>query len=317
MSITVEHLTKTYGEQPALDDISFSIPKGEIVGFLGPNGAGKSTTMKILTGYLPSESGKASICGISVDDDPFEVKKKTGYLPESNPLYPDMYVRESLSFTAGIYHLKDARARIEEMIRLTGLTPESKKKIGALSKGYRQRVGLAQALLHDPEVLILDEPTSGLDPNQLADIRNLIRQLGKDKTVLFSTHIMQEVQALCDRVLIISRGKIVADDRLSRLQQDAGGARLRIEFGEPVTATLLSGIAGVSAVNPITPYCWSLATSLPDAVKKSLWQLALQNNLNIVSLQSEKPLLEEIFRKLTTEDNSQKTKASSGPDHSS
>lgn len=302
MSIQVEHLSKVYGAQKALDDVSFSIPKGEIVGFLGPNGAGKSTTMKILTGYLPSTSGTARISGIDLDRSPLEAKRKTGYLPESNPLYPDMYVRESLLFAAGAYGIRHPRGRVEEMIRLTGLAPESTKKIGALSKGYRQRVGLAQALLHDPEVLILDEPTSGLDPNQLDEIRQLIRRMGTDKTVLFSTHIMQEVQALCDRVIIIHQGKIVRDDRLDRLT--AGGAgemRLRIEFGETVDEDLLGGIPEVAAVSRLGPFSWSLTTVSPDAVKKSLWQLALQNNLNIVSLQSEKPLLEEIFRKLTTQ----------------
>lgn len=314
MSISVTHLRKTYGEQHALDDISFSISKGEIVGFLGPNGAGKSTTMKILTGYLPSTEGETRICGLSVEKDPLEVKRKTGYLPESNPLYPEMYVRESLAFTAGIYKLKNAHSRIEEMIRLTGLSPESHKKIGALSKGYRQRVGLAQALLHDPEVLILDEPTSGLDPNQLTDIRRLIRHLARDKTVLFSTHIMQEVAALCDRVIIISHGKIVADDRLSRLQQGTGEARIQIEFSEPVSESLLTGIEGVTAVTPIPPLSWRVEASAPEAVKKRLWQLALQNNLNIVSLQSEKPQLEEIFRQLTTEQKSPETQAPPEPD---
>lgn len=300
MSISVAHLTKEYGLQKAIDDISFSIPKGEIVGFLGPNGAGKSTTMKILTGYLPSSAGEARICGVSVDEQPGEVKKRIGYLPESNPLYPEMYVRESLAFTARIHGLGHARKRIEDMIVLTGLAPESKKKIGALSKGYRQRVGLAQALLHDPEVLILDEPTSGLDPNQLADIRGVIRQLGQDKTVLFSTHIMQEVQAVCDRVIIIHQGHIVADDLLGRIQHTNAGMVLRIELAEQIPPELLEQIPGVAEVRQVNPHSWTLSTTTPDAVKKSLWQLALQNNLNVVSLQSDTPLLEEIFRKLTT-----------------
>ena len=298
MSITVAHLQKTYGEQRALDDVSFSVSRGEIVGFLGPNGAGKSTTMKILTGYLPASGGEARISGISVEEDPLGVKRRTGYLPESNPLYPEMYVREALAFTAGVYRVRNARDRIEEMIRLTGLAPEARKRIGALSKGYRQRMGLAQALLHDPEVLILDEPTSGLDPNQLADIRQMIRDIARDKTVLFSTHIMQEVAALCDRVIIISRGRIVADDRLSRLQ--GGGTRIQVEFSEPVSETLLKGIPGVTALDAVPPAGWRMETSDPDGVKKRLWELALQNTLNIVSLQSEKPRLEDIFRQLTT-----------------
>lgn len=301
MSISVNLLTKEYGAQKAIDGLSFSVDKGEVVGFLGPNGAGKSTTMKILTGYLHATSGEALISGLSVESHPLEIKKRLGYLSESNPLYPDMYVKEALAFTARLHRISGAPKRIEEMIRLTGLSPERKKKIGALSKGYRQRVGLAQALLHDPEVLILDEPTSGLDPNQLVDIRNLIRGLGKDKTILLSTHIMQEVQAICDRVIIIHQGKIVADDRLGRLQQSNRGTILSISFGEDVSAELLKGIPGVNQVRQTSPYSWDLSTSGPEAVKKSLWQLALQNNVNIVSLQSNSPLLEEIFHQLTTE----------------
>lgn len=217
MSIEVKSLLKIYGEQKAVNDVSFSVSKGEIVGFLGPNGAGKSTTMKILTGYLNPDGGSASINGIDVMKNPLEVKKRTGYLPESNALYYDMYIREYLQFLADIHHLKNRKQRIEDIIVLTGLTPESKKKIGQLSKGYKQRVGLAAALLHEPEVLILDEPTSGLDPNQIVEIREVIRRQGKHKTVLFSSHILQEVEAICDRVIIINKGKIVADDKLYRL----------------------------------------------------------------------------------------------------
>jgi ABC-2 type transport system ATP-binding protein len=299
MSISVAHLTKVYGEQSAVDDLSFSISKGEIVGFLGPNGAGKSTTMKVLTGYLPATTGNASICDLDVDAHPMEIKKKIGYLPESNPLYPDMYVKEYLAFAAGIYHIPNAAKRIGDIIALTGLTPECRKKIGALSKGYRQRVGLAQALLHDPEVLILDEPTSGLDPNQLTDMRNLIRELGKNKTVMLSTHIMQEVQAICNRVIIINKGKIVADDILSHLQHAASDTFLTIEFRENISPRWLEQIPGIKEFHQISSYVWNIITPDPDAVKKSLWQLALQNNLNIVSLQSNTPLLEDIFRKLT------------------
>lgn len=299
MSIAVSKLTKIYGEQKAIDNISFSIAKGEVVGFLGPNGAGKSTTMKILTGYLPATSGESSVCGLSIDSHPIEVKKKVGYLPESNPLYPEMYVKECLTFTAHIYGIPHAPKRIEDMIALTGLTPERKKKIGALSKGYKQRVGLAQALLHDPEVLILDEPTSGLDPNQLADIRHLIRELGKDKTVMLSTHIMQEVQAICDRVIIINLGKIVADDKLSHIQTTTTGTILTITFSENVAEDILRKIPGVNDIHQSSPYVWNITTASPDTVKKSLWQLALQTNLNVVSLQSNTIALEDIFRKLT------------------
>lgn len=299
MSIAVSKLTKIYGEQKAVDDISFSISKGEVVGFLGPNGAGKSTTMKILTGYLPATSGEASICGLPVDDHPIEIKKKVGYLPESNPLYPEMYIKECLAFTAHIYGVPHASKRIEEMITLTGLTSERRKKIGALSKGYKQRVGLAQALLHDPEVLILDEPTSGLDPNQLVEIRHLIRELGKDKTVMLSTHIMQEVQAICDRVIIINLGKIVADDKLSHIQMAAADTVLTITFSENVSEEVLKSIPEIKEVHQSSPLVWNITTAFPEAVKKSLWQLALQNNLNIVSLQSNTVALEDVFRKLT------------------
>src|SRR6201996_1320615 len=218
MSISVESLTKVYGPQKAVDGISFSAKPG-VLGFLGPNGAGKSTTMKILTGFIPQTAGKASVCGFDVETQPLEVKRSIGYLPESNPLYTDMYVRESLAFIANIHQIPDPEKRIEEIIELTGLTPEKHKKIGQLSKGYRQRVGLAQAILHDPQVLILDEPTSGLDPNQLIGIRQLIRDLGKTKTIILSTHIMQEVEAVCDRVVIINKGKIVADDSLEGLRK--------------------------------------------------------------------------------------------------
>jgi len=229
MSIAVEQLTKTYGNQNAVDGISFTAGTG-VLGFLGPNGAGKSTTMKILTGYLPQTAGNASVCGFDVATQPVNVKHKIGYLPENNPLYTDMYVKESLAFIAGIHHIKNAEQRVAEVIEQTGLTPEQHKKIGQLSKGYRQRVGLAQAILHDPEVLILDEPTSGLDPNQLIGIRQLIKELGKTKTVILSTHIMQEVEAVCDKVIIINKGKIVADDSLVGLRKANGDKTLENIF---------------------------------------------------------------------------------------
>ncbi len=301
MSIEIKDLVKTYGEQRAIDAISFQVGKGEIVGFLGPNGAGKSTTMKILTGYLGQDSGDARVCGLSVSAQPLETKKKIGYLPEANPLYPDMYVREYLEFIADVHHAADKKARIEAVIGLVGLTPESNKKLGQLSKGYKQRVGLAAALLHDPEVLILDEPTSGLDPNQIIEIREVIRNLGKDKTVLFSSHILQEVEALCDRVVIINKGKLVADSTLSALRQAGsnGNATIRVAFREPLDAAKLEALKHVDRVGRLGENEWELQTAAPDEVKKQLLELALQNNWNILTLQSENQSLEAIFRSLT------------------
>lgn len=230
MSIEVNNLTRIYGEQRAVDNISFSLTKGEIVGFLGPNGAGKSTTMKMITGYLAPNGGSTSVSGINVQSHPIAAKKKLGYLPEANPLYYDMYVREYLGFIADVHRIKNKKERITEIIHTVGLAPESRKKTGQLSKGYKQRVGLAAALLHDPEVLILDEPTSGLDPNQIIEIREVIRRLGQNKTVLFSSHILQEVEALCERVIIISKGKVVADNRLSALKESHGDRSLEEVF---------------------------------------------------------------------------------------
>ena len=225
MSISVSNLTKQYGAQTAVNNISFTIDKGEIVGFLGPNGAGKSTTMKMITGYLSADGGNIEVCGLPVTEQSIHTKEKIGYLPEANPLYFDMYVREYLSFIAGVHQVADSKKRIEEVIVTVGLTPEAHKKIGQLSKGYKQRVGLAAAMVHDPEVLILDEPTSGLDPNQIVEIRNVIKALAQDKTILFSSHIMQEVEAICDRVIIINKGDIVANDKLSSLQKNNTGNR--------------------------------------------------------------------------------------------
>ena len=301
MSIEVRDLVKIYGEQKALDSISFTVGKGEIVGFLGPNGAGKSTTMKILTGYLGQDGGQAIVCGLSVGEHPLATKKKIGYLPEANPLYPDMYVREYLDFIADIHHLADKKARIEAVITLVGLTPESKKRLGQLSKGYRQRVGLAAALLHEPEVLILDEPTSGLDPNQIIEIRDVIKRLGKDKTILFSSHILQEVEALCDRVIIINKGRLVADSQLSllRAQNDSSTGMIRVAFRELPESGLLESLDGVQSVSQLSDGQWELQTSSPDRVKKQLMELALRNNWNIITLQSETRSLEDIFRQLT------------------
>ncbi|NSL89875.1 gliding motility-associated ABC transporter ATP-binding subunit GldA [Chitinophaga solisilvae] len=301
MSIQVSQLSKVYGEQRAVDAISFELKKGEITGFLGPNGAGKSTTMKMITGFLPPTSGTASVCGFDIVSQSLEVRKRVGYLPESNPLYYDMYVKEFLAFIAGVHQLGDAApARIAAVIEQTGLTPESRKKIGALSNGYKQRTGLAAALLHNPEVLILDEPTTGLDPNQLADIRQLIKTLGKDKTVILSTHIMQEVEALCERVIIINKGKIVADDRLSGLQAgQADNTCLQVTFGEPATLAELQAIAGITRVVAQEGNSWQLFTSEADLVRKNLLQFALINNRNILSLHSNSQNLETIFREIT------------------
>jgi ABC-2 type transport system ATP-binding protein len=300
MSIEVTQLLKQYGEQKAVNGVSFTVNKGEIVGFLGPNGAGKSTTMKIITGYLQADGGKALVCGLDVASHPIEVKKKVGYLPEANPLYPDMYVREYLAFVAGIHQLKDIKAAVEKVITLTGLTVESKKKIGQLSKGYKQRVGLAAALIHEPEVLILDEPTSGLDPNQIIEIRNVIKQQGQNKTVLFSSHILQEVEAICDRVIIINKGNIVADDRLVNLQKGKGERHIvSVQFGETVGRSLLETLTDISRLVEQGTGHWQLETANPESVKKQLLSMAVANNLNIVSLQSEGHSLEQVFRTLT------------------
>ncbi len=300
MSIEVKGLTKIYGEQKAVDDISFSAGKGEIVGFLGPNGAGKSTTMKIITGYLLADAGTASVCGIDVKNHPLETKKKIGYLPEANPLYYDMYVREYLDFIAGVHEIKNKKERIEAVITTVGLTPESKKKVGQLSKGYKQRVGLAAALIHNPEVLILDEPTTGLDPNQIIEIREVIKKLGENKTILFSSHILQEVEAICDRVVIINKGKLVADDTLSVLRnQSAGNHIVKVEFKETVDAGLLQSLQGVESVNKVNDTEWELICTHVNDVKRLLLELSLRHNLNIVSLQSGEQRLEEVFRNLT------------------
>jgi len=300
MSIEVKNLLKVYGEQKAVNNISFKVNKGEIVGFLGPNGAGKSTTMKIITGYLQQSGGEAYVCGINVSDDPLQTKKKVGYLPELNALYYDMYVREYLAFVAEVHHVENAKAKIENIISLTGLTVESKKKIGQLSKGYKQRVGLAAALIHDPEVLILDEPTSGLDPNQIIEIRDVIKNQGKDKTVLFSSHILQEVEAICDRVIIINKGEIVANDKLSNLKKgNEGSHTVIVQFKESIDKHLLENIKDVSKIEQITTSNLKLQTSNPEVVRKQILELSLQHNLNIVSLQSESQSLEDVFRALT------------------
>ena len=297
MSITVNNLTKNYGAQKAVDDISFTVNKGEIVGFLGPNGAGKSTTMKIITGYLTASAGSTKVCGITVTENSNETKKKIGYLPEANPLYYDMYVREYLDFVTNIHTVKNKKEKIEEVIKTVGLTVEANKKIGQLSKGYKQRVGLAAALIHDPEVLILDEPTTGLDPNQIIEIRELIKKLGADKTVLFSSHILQEVQAICDRVIIINKGKIVADDLLENLLGKKHFNELRLEIKELVQEDVFDGIENITQLNANT---WLFKTDDADSLKRRLIEITLNKNLNIISLQSETvESLEDIFRTLT------------------
>jgi ABC-2 type transport system ATP-binding protein len=300
MSIEVKNLLKEYGEQKAVNTISFKINKGEIVGFLGPNGAGKSTTMKIITGYLSQTGGEAFVCGINVAEQPLEIKKKIGYLPELNALYYDMYVREYLGFVAAVHNIQHIKQKIEQVIELTGLTVESKKKIGQLSKGYKQRVGLAAALIHDPEVLILDEPTSGLDPNQIIEIREVIKKQGQNKTVLFSSHILQEVEAICDRVIIINKGRIVADDTLSKLQKGNKDSHIvMVQFKEKIATGQFAGIKQVSKTEEADNNLYKLHTSDPEAVRKQLLELALKEQLNIISLQSESRSLEDVFRSLT------------------
>lgn len=299
MSIEVNGLTKFYGDQAAVNNISFSVGKGEIVGFLGPNGAGKSTTMKIITGFIPATEGDVKVCGMSVEEQSLETRKKIGYLPENNPLYLDMYVKEYLEFVGKIYKIDKNRDRVKEMIQLVGLEVEQNKKIGMLSKGYRQRVGLAQAIIHNPDVLILDEPTSGLDPNQLVEIRELIRRIGKEKTVMLSTHIMQEVEAICDRVIIIKKGNIVADNLASELQYDAGHQVVFAEFDGNVTPSMLKQIPSVSSVKKVTDTSFLIESNGTDDLRKVIAVHAQQHNLLVLTLRTEEKTLEEVFKELT------------------
>jgi ABC-2 type transport system ATP-binding protein len=300
MSIEVKKLLKEYGEQKAVNNISFKVNKGEIVGFLGPNGAGKSTTMKIITGYLQQTNGDAIVCGINVAEQPLETKKKIGYLPELNALYYDMYVREYLAFAAEVHKIDNKQEAIEKVIETVGLKLEAKKKVGQLSKGYKQRVGLAAALIHNPEVLILDEPTSGLDPNQIIEIREVIKQQGKDKTVLFSSHILQEVEAICDRVIIINKGNIVADDKLSKLQQAGNKQQIvKVEFKEKINEDWIKNLSGILGTTNTQSSIFNIQCSDAELIKKQILQLAIDRNLNIVSLQSENQSLENIFKALT------------------
>ncbi len=299
MSVVVDHISKVYGEQKAVDDISFRVEPGQILGFLGPNGAGKSTTMKMLTCFIPQTFGKASVCGFDINTHSVEVRRHIGYLPEHNPLYKEMYVTEYLEFAARINGMRQAGKRIQDMIGLTGLTPERRKKIGQLSKGYRQRVGLAQAMLHDPKVLILDEPTSGLDPNQLVDVRSLIKEIGKDKTVILSTHIMQEVTAVCDRVIIINKGQIVADDTIDSLQsRQKGYTVVLVEFKETPDKAALQRMTGVQKVEPAGS-AWRITYSGNEDMREKMFRFAVDNKLTLLNLQIEKQSLEDVFHTLT------------------
>ncbi len=300
MSVKVEQLTKIYGTQRAVDSINFTAKAGEILGFLGPNGAGKTTTMKMITGYLPPSEGKLSVCDIDVVEDTLTAQQQIGYLPEHNPLYKDMYVREYLTFVARVHKIARPKARIDELIEMTGLQREQHKPIGALSKGYRQRVGLSQAMLHDPQVLILDEPTSGLDPNQLAEIRALIKQLGQEKTVIFSTHIMQEVQALCDRVVIINQGQLVANDPIDRLQSRLQGETLvTVAFAKTVQKAKLQSIAGVKGVESHGKNRWRLSAEGKTDIREAIFRLAVEQDAPLLEMRKDELSIEDVFRQLT------------------
>ncbi|MEN9345959.1 MAG: gliding motility-associated transporter ATP-binding subunit GldA [Bacteroidota bacterium] len=301
MSIQVEHLSKLYKQQKAIDDLNFNINSGEIVGFLGPNGAGKTTTMKILTGYIPPSSGKAFVNGLDVEENAIEVRKLIGYLPEHNPLYTDMYVKEYLEFVASIYKLSNRKQRVDDMIELTGLTLERHKKIGQLSKGYRQRVGLAQAIIHNPKVLILDEPTSGLDPNQIAEIRNLITNIGKEKTVLLSTHIMQEVEAMCTRVMIINKGVIVANGQPSELKHMFGASQaVQFTFNKALSPTQINALALKGKVSHLQDFTYLVQVSTEiEGLKSEVFKFAVEQDLILTEIKLIEQTLEEVFKTVT------------------
>lgn len=304
MSIEIKSITKLYDQQKALDNVSFSVPSGKITGFLGPNGAGKSTLMKIITCFLPPTTGEAWVEGVSIYEDPLQIKKMIGYLPEHNPLYLDMYVKEFLRFAAGLHGLSAIEQKVKKVIEMTGLEIEQNKKIGSLSKGYRQRVGLAQALIHDPKVLILDEPTSGLDPVQIQEIRRLIKQLGEEKTVILSTHIMQEVEALCDHVVIINRGKIVADNDVSELKKIQKGREVvMIELDKKVKKQELEALSSVASVEVMPGQKWRITVKKDADFRKELFEWAMKNGLTIISLQSVSGSMEELFKQLTLRNN--------------
>ena len=302
MSIVVQGVTKFFGDQKALDNVSFEIHKGQVAGFIGPNGAGKSTLMKIITGYIPPTEGEVFVNDMNVVEHSIDIRKITGYLPEHNPLYPDMYIIEYLKYVAGLYGIqKKSREWIPEIIAKTGLGDEKKKKIGALSKGYRQRVGLAQALIHDPEILILDEPTSGLDPNQIIEIRNLISELGKEKTVMLSTHIMQEVEAICDRVIIIDKGKIVADEEPSKISShgDEAFQTIMVEFDKKISSDLLNNIPGIGETVNTDGNIWLIQAPAGKDIREEIFEFAVSSGLKVLLMQRKGKKLEDIFRDLT------------------
>jgi ABC-2 type transport system ATP-binding protein len=299
MSIIVNNISKFYGTQKALNNVSFEIGKNEIVGFLGPNGAGKSTMMKILTCYIPATEGSAKVCGFDTNEQSIEVRKQIGYLPEHNPLYLDMYVKEFLEFIGNLYNVKHVKERVKEMIETTGLQIEQNKKIGALSKGYRQRVGLAQAIIHDPKVLIMDEPTTGLDPNQLEEIRELIKKLGKEKTVMLSTHIMQEVEAVCDRVIIINKGEIVANEQTQSLQKNTTKQIITVEFDKDVLVSHIKNIEGVEDAVLIEKNTWKIISNIDTDVRKSIFNYAVTHDISILTINKEEQKLEDVFKQLT------------------
>lgn len=301
MSIQVKKVTKLYGTQKALDQVSFEIKTGEVIGFLGPNGAGKSTMMKIITGAIPATEGEVMVEGLDVMEHPLEVKKLIGYLPEHNPLYLDMYVKEYLEYVAQIYKVSDTKNRVAQMIEKTGLSREQHKKIGALSKGYRQRVGLAQALLHDPKVLILDEPTSGLDPNQIVEIRNLISEIGKEKTVMLSTHIMQEVEAICDRIIILKQGQLVADNDTQLIQQELTSEKqvVLVEFSTGVEQSDLLTIPGIQDAKNAKENHWVIEADSAKDIRQDIFNFAVAKGLAVLSMQKKEKTLEEVFQELT------------------
>jgi ABC-2 type transport system ATP-binding protein len=302
MSIVVQEVTKFFGQQKALDNVSFEVKTGEIVGFLGPNGAGKSTMMKIITGFIPSSSGKVYVNDLETGSDNTEVRKIIGYLPENNPLYPEMYVKEYLGFVASVYTSGiPVMKQVDNIIELTGLAPEQRKKIGSLSKGYRQRVGLAQALIHNPSVLILDEATTGLDPNQIIEIRNLIKEAGREKTVMLSTHIMQEVEAICDRVIIIDKGIIVANEIKSNIYSMLRKLKqvVQVEFDKDIPAITLPGLSNVRSIRKIRNNIWIIEAEGEEDIRPALFNFAVNNNLTVLSLQKNESNLEEVFRHLT------------------
>jgi len=299
MSVKVTNLTKIYGTQKAINSINFEVKTGQVVGFIGPNGAGKSTTMKIITGYIPPTSGEAFINGMNIFKNSLQIREQIGYLPENNPLYPEMYIKEYLKYIAGIYKIKASKNKINDIIKITGLKKEQNKKIGALSKGYKQRVGLAQALIHNPSVLILDEPTSGLDPNQIVEIRNLISQIGKEKTVILSTHIMQEVEAICDRIIIINQGKIVADEQRTNIYKISKSDLLSfiVEFDNQININDLKNIKEVSNVVSVNKTKFIFQSN--KDIRKTIFDFAVKSDTAVISMQKKEKSLEEIFQELT------------------